>query len=107
MKKSISVLAAAMLLSCTFVSCGSKDDDEKESIIGVWSAGEDYAKELSEEWDAPAENITIEFTSDNKMLLNADMDFSEMVTVGEDTVVWNGNSVPFTYDGSVLLSPER
>lgn len=103
MKKAISILAAAMMLSCTFVSCGSsKDDDKQEGLVGKWAATEETMKKTSESDEMNYIAYTVEFMADNKMLLRAEADVSEDLTFGDSTVNWWGKSVPYTYDGTTI-----
>jgi hypothetical protein len=101
MKKAISVMAAAMMLTCTFVSCGSKDKDE-DTIVGKWELTEESLKQMNEESDAFYLTAAVEIRKDNTIRYYGEADFSEKVSVGENTVNWGGREVPYTYDGKTI-----
>ena len=103
MKKAISILAAAMMLSCTFVSCGSsKDDDKSEGIVGKWSANEDTLKGIMEDDEGTALSAVVEFRSDNKMTLTVEGDYSDVIQVKDDSINWAGTKMEYTYDGKTI-----
>ena len=104
MKKSISVLAAAMLLSCTFVSCGSKDDDDKkDGIVGKWTATDETIKEQSEKEGAEITEDWVEFTSDGKITASVVADYSDMFCAEDDKILIMGNEFDYEYDGETLV----
>lgn len=105
MKKSISVLAAAMLLSCTFVSCGSKDSsDDKDTIVGKWIPTEETLKSASEDEEVLVTGGYIEFISDNKMTFHEEIDYSSILCIDGDKLVAGGNSIEYTYDGTTITA---
>ncbi|MBR4626125.1 MAG: hypothetical protein IKO47_00205 [Ruminococcus sp.] len=106
MKKTIAIFAAAMMLSCTFVSCGSsKDDDKSEGIVGKWEPTEETMKDMfdgSEDEGWVINSTIVEFTADNKMIMTAEYDFSSVIQLKDSTITWSGNEIPYTYDGKTI-----
>ncbi len=110
MKKAISILAAAMMLSCTFVSCGSsKDDDKQEGLVGKWSATDETLrnseKEEAEGEDGlkmTAKSAVVEFTADGKMSIYEEADLSESMYIDDDAFYYQGQKIPYVYDEKSL-----
>lgn len=104
MKKTALLLSSVMALTCIFVGCGSKSSDEEEKgLVGKWEISEESLKaEFDGEGEYTPIGASVEFTEDNKVIMKAEVDYSDSIKLKEETVIWGKDEVPYTYDGKTI-----
>ncbi len=106
MRKTVSLLAAAALLTCTFVSCGGKSSKsgESDSILGKWSVdrGSYRSMGLSPEEISYFNSIGMEFRDDGKYIMSIEYNFTGFINLQDDKCMIDGQETEYTYDGKTL-----
>ncbi len=106
MRKTVSLLAAAALLTCTFVSCGGKSSKsgESDSILGKWSVdrGSYRSMGLSPEEISYFNSIGMEFRDDGKYIMSIEYNFTGFINLRDDKCMIDGQETEYTYDGKTL-----
>jgi len=105
MRKAVSLLAAALMLSCTFVSCGSKSSkSDDNTILGKWTVdrGSYVSMGLSPEEISYFNSIGMEFRDDGKYVMSIEYNFTSFIHLDGDKCMIDGQEVEYTYDGKTL-----
>lgn len=106
MRKTASFLAAAALLTCTFVSCGGKSSKSGESgsILGKWAVdrGSYRSMGLSPEEISYFNSIGMEFRDDGKYVMSIEYNFTNRIYLQGDKCMIDGQETEYTYDGKML-----